>query len=77
MNPNMDNARKIGAPQSPMGNRGAYKAPSMMKRANDNVAVNGYAPPGMRQPLGDISGQGNVSTADGGGDVKRQRLDGL
>jgi DNA repair and recombination protein RAD52 len=89
MNPSMDNTRRIGAPQSPgsmgMGNRGAYKAPTILKRVNDNSHSNGndggtsagHGQQGMRPPLGDISGQGNLPSADVGGDIKRQRLNGL
>lgn len=69
INPQLDAARRIGAPASPspMGNRSQYKPP---KRAIDSGVVgNG------RTPLTDLPANGPIG-ADAGGDLKRQRLNG-
>lgn len=69
INPQLDAARRIGAPGSPSpgGNRGMYKPPTM-KRPSETP---------QRPPLGDLSLQANIRTPEIGGDVKRQRLNGL
>lgn len=71
VNPQMDAARKIGAPgsPSPMANRGQYKPPTM-KRPVDGGG--GQA----RVPLVDLPANGAIGTGivDVGGDAKRQRL---
>jgi len=61
--------RKIGVPGggvgSPLANRGSYK-PLTVKRGPDG-----------RPPLGDLPANGAIAGADaGGGDVKRQRVNG-
>jgi DNA repair and recombination protein RAD52 len=63
VNPALDGARRIGAPNSPspMANRNSYKPPS--KRPVDS-----------RAPLVDLPANGTVGLADQGGDLKRQRL---
>jgi DNA repair and recombination protein RAD52 len=71
VNPQLDAARKIGAPgiSSPMANRGMYKPPTM-KRLNDGSNTT------TRPPLGDKPANGSVSIASGGTDAKRQKLNG-
>lgn len=68
VNPGLDGVRKIGAPGggvgSPLANRGSYKPPSF-KRAVDG-----------RPPLGDLPANGPIGDGGGGGDLKRQRLNG-
>jgi DNA repair and recombination protein RAD52 len=71
VNPGLEGVRKIGAPggnsPSPMANRGSYKPPTVVKRPVDG---------GGRTPLTDLGPNGAIGSggADGGGDVKRQRL---
>jgi DNA repair and recombination protein RAD52 len=64
----LDGVRKIGAPGggvgSPLANRGSYKPPTF-KRGVDG-----------RPPLGDLPANGPIGDSGGGGDVKRQRLNG-
>ncbi|KAJ5051437.1 uncharacterized protein L3040_001216 [Drepanopeziza brunnea f. sp. 'multigermtubi'] len=63
MNPQMDNARRIGAPASPsprVFGAGAYKPPT--KRPVDS-----------RAPLHELTSNGAIG-GDAGGDVKRQRM---
>jgi DNA repair and recombination protein RAD52 len=72
VNPQLDAARRIGAPASPspMSNRGGqYKPPT--KRAVDNRGSGGIT----RAPLGDLPANEPIG-ADAGGDLKRQRLNG-
>ncbi|TVY41508.1 DNA repair and recombination protein [Lachnellula occidentalis] len=70
----LDGVRKIGAPggnnPSPMGNRGSYKPPTLLKRPVDASAG--------RPPLTDLGANGAISGAgaEAGGDVKRQRMNG-
>ncbi|KAL2073802.1 hypothetical protein VTL71DRAFT_11128 [Oculimacula yallundae] len=67
MNPQFDNARRIGAPGSPSpmnNNRNSYKPPTMAKRPVDS-----------RAPLLDLPPNGALGS-DVGGDLKRQRLNG-
>jgi DNA repair and recombination protein RAD52 len=70
VNPQLDAARRIGAPgsPSPMANRSSYRPPTM-KRPHQ-------APNLARPPLGDIPANGTVPGPDGGGDMKRPRLSG-
>lgn len=77
VNPQLDTARRIGAPAmgspggfSPMGNRGGYKPPSMLKRPPPAVNIDGG---NGRSPLTDLPPNGPIS-GDAGGDVKRQRM---
>lgn len=67
VNPQLDATRRIGAPgsPSPMGNRNMYRPPS--KRPVDS-----------RAPLVDLPANGHIAGAGdvGGGDVKRQRMNG-
>jgi DNA repair and recombination protein RAD52 len=67
VNPQLDATRRIGAPGgfSPMSNRGSFKQP--LKR-NIDTGVN-------RTPLTDLPANGALG-ADGGGDAKRQRING-
>ncbi|KAI9729914.1 MAG: DNA repair protein rad52 [Claussenomyces sp. TS43310] len=71
LNPQLETARRIGAPgnASPLANRGMYKPPTM-KRPSDGG--NGTT----RAPLGDLSTNGSGPAIDGG-DVKRQKLNGV
>lgn len=71
VNPQLDATRRIGAPgsPSPMANRGMYKPPTM-KRSSDGACNT------ARAPLGDIPANGSGPIADGGNDLKRQRLSG-
>jgi DNA repair and recombination protein RAD52 len=71
MNPHLDATRRIGAPggSSPVGNRGQYKPPTMMKRPVD--AVGGGL---SRAPLLDLPANGAMGPGEAGGDAKRQRL---
>lgn len=69
----LDGVRKIGAPgghnPSPMGNRGSYKPPTLLKRPGDAA----------RPPLTDLGANGSISGAGAGGeagDVKRQKMNG-
>jgi DNA repair and recombination protein RAD52 len=77
VNPQLDGARKIGAPGmggaggfSPMGNRGGYKPPSMLKRPPPVVSGDGG---NGRVPLTDLPPNESIS-GDAGGDIKRQRV---
>jgi len=54
-----------GGAQSPMGNRGAYKPPSIKRPAPPETP--------SRQPLTDVS---NMQQNDGPNDAKKPRLDG-
>ena len=68
VNPAADPNRRIGMPggaQSPMGNRGAYKPPSIKRPAPPETP--------SRQPLTDVS---NMQQNDGPNDAKKPRLDG-
>lgn len=74
MNPQLDAARQIGAPgsrlSSPLQNRGSYKPPSI-KRPIDMGGV------ADRAPLANLPANEPIGPGDqGGGDVKRQRIDG-
>jgi DNA repair and recombination protein RAD52 len=74
VNPQLDAARQIGAPgsrlSSPLQNRGSYKPPSI-KRPID---TGGFA---ERAPLANLPANEPIGPGDqGGGDVKRQRMDG-
>lgn len=78
VNPQLDMARRIGAPgsPSPMANRGQYKPPSMKRPVE---SLGGLANNDPRTPLVDLPANdrlvtSNVSSATG--DVKRQRLSG-
>lgn len=68
VNPQLDATRKIGAPgsPSPMANRGMYRPPTM-KRPHQ-------APNPTRPPLGDLPTNETIHATDGGGDMKRPRL---
>ncbi|KAK7754686.1 DNA repair protein rad52 [Diatrype stigma] len=73
-NPMLNQTRQIGAPGgggSPLGNRGAYKPPTTVKRPAPGVAEGGNRP-----PLTEVSNNGTVNnTAVGGGtDAKRQKI---
>ena len=68
VNPAADPNRRIGMPsgaQSPMGNRGAYKPPSIKRPAPPETP--------SRQPLTDVS---NMQQIDGPNEAKKPRLDG-
>jgi DNA repair and recombination protein RAD52 len=76
MNPQMDVARRIGVPgaglPSPLQNRGSYKPPTMKRPIDSGGGGNAN-----RAPLGDLPANGPIGAGDGGGgDVKRQRLNG-
>ncbi|KUJ12128.1 uncharacterized protein LY89DRAFT_624575 [Mollisia scopiformis] len=75
INPQLDAARRIGAPgsPSPMGNRSQYKPPTTVKRGFDNAGATAGA--NGRTPLTDLPANGPIG-ADAGGDLKRQRLNG-
>lgn len=71
INPQLESARRIGAPgsPSPMTNRGSYKPPTMTaKRTSDGNNAS-------RTPLGESLGN-SAAVAEAGGDVKRQRVNG-
>lgn len=70
INPQLDTARRIGAPgsPSPMANRSSYKPPTM-KRTSDGANV-------QRLPLNDVATNQPI-TIEGGGDVKRQKMHGV
>lgn len=75
-NPQVNQARRIGAPlgpSSPMGNRGQYRPPTM-KRPLPNEG-NGA---GTRPALAEVSANGPATAAPGGGavggDPKRQKM---
>lgn len=72
-NPMLNQARQIGAPGgggSPLGNRGAYKPPTTVKRPAPGVVEGSNRP-----PLTEVSNNGTVTTAGGGGtDAKRQKI---
>jgi DNA repair and recombination protein RAD52 len=70
VNPQLDTARRIGAPgsPSPMANRNLYKPPTMKR------PYQGQGP--ARSPLGDIPTNETLQVTDGGGDMKRARLNG-
>lgn len=71
INPQMDAARRIGAPggfSSPMNNRGSFKQP--FKRGVDGSAVNTN-----RTPLTDLPPNEPIG-ADAGGDAKRAKVNG-
>ncbi|KAK6076768.1 DNA repair and recombination protein rhm52 [Seiridium cupressi] len=67
VNPSMNQMRQIGAPgsHSPMGNRGQYKPPTMMKRPADG---------GARTPLNEVTTNGTVGAGSVGADAKRQKV---
>ncbi|KAL9102792.1 MAG: hypothetical protein Q9163_002110 [Psora crenata] len=68
VNPQADKARKVGMPGAagPLQNRGSYKPPQMKRLAE-----------GGRAALGDVSSTSvNVLAGDGGGYLKKRRLDG-
>lgn len=77
-NPQLNQARRIGAPVgSPMGNRGQYKPPTI-KRPLQGEGGNGGAPGAARPPLVEVGVNGTINTASGGGavggDPKRQKM---
>ncbi|KAM3072290.1 DNA repair protein rad52 [Clarireedia jacksonii] len=87
VNPQLDSARRIGAPGmgmgmgSPVGNRTSYRPPTMMKRPIGEVnGGSGAGAGGNRAPLVDLQTNGPVGAdvgggaGAGGGDAKRQRL---
>lgn len=70
INPAADANRRIGMPNggmSPMGNRGAYKPPSAIKRPAPVEAP--------RPPLSDMSNMSNMQQVDGANDAKKARVD--
>lgn len=68
VNPSLHLSRQIGAPgsHSPMGNKGAYKPPTMMKRPADG---------GARPPLNEVTTNSTVGVGVVGTDAKRQKID--
>lgn len=78
VNPQMDHARRIGAPvsSSPLGNRGQFRPPTIKRPAAGSDGP-------VRMPLGDMSSNAPLGTGDGGiaggglgvkgPDLKRQR----
>lgn len=72
-NPMLNHARQIGAPGgggSPLGNRGAYKPPTTVKRPAPGVVENGN-----RTPLTEVSNNNAANAVGGGGtDAKRQKV---
>lgn len=70
VNPQLDATRRIGAPgsPSPMANRNLYKPPTMKR------PYQGQGP--ARPPLGDLPTNETLQVTDGGGDMKRARLNG-
>lgn len=75
INPQLNQARRIGAPMSsPMGNRGQYRPPTI-KRPLPNEGNNG----GVARPaLAEVAVNGTANAAAGaggvGGDPKRQKM---
>lgn len=67
VNLSLNHARQIGAPgsHSPMGNRGAYKPPTITKRPADG---------GARPPLNEVTTNGTVGAGTAGADAKRQKV---
>lgn len=69
----LNHARQIGAPGgvgSPLGNRGAYKPPTTIKRPAPGVVEGAN-----RTPLTEVSANNAANTAgDGGTDAKRQKV---
>ena len=68
-NPQADRTRKVGMPgaPSPLQNRTSYKPPQMKRPVDIGASV--------RPALGDVTNASvNVPSADGSGDVKRQRI---
>jgi len=70
VNPQLDATRRIGAPgsPSPMANRNMYKPPTMKR------PYQGQGP--ARPPLGDLPTNETLQVTDGGGDMKRARMNG-
>uniref|UniRef100_L2FUQ9 RAD52 homolog n=1 Tax=Colletotrichum fructicola (strain Nara gc5) TaxID=1213859 RepID=L2FUQ9_COLFN len=72
-NPQFSQARRIGAPGgagSPLANRGSYRPPTMKRPLQQDGGAG-------RPALADVSNNGGVSTASGGGpglDPKRQKM---
>lgn len=77
-NPQLNQARRIGAPVgSPMGNRGQYRPPTMKRQVPvEGNAVGAGA--GARTALAEVSVNGTTTAASGGGvvggDPKRQKM---
>lgn len=76
VNPQLSQARRIGAPigpGSPLGNRGQYRPPTI-KRPLANESNHGAA----RPALSELSANGSINAAPGGGaiggDPKRQKM---
>lgn len=67
VNPSLNQARQIGAPggHSPLGNRGQYRPPTMMKRPADG---------GARPPLNDMTTNSTVAASAAEVDAKRQKV---
>jgi DNA repair and recombination protein RAD52 len=70
VNPQLDATRRIGVPgsPSPMANRNMYKPPTMKR------PYQGQGP--ARPPLGDLPTNETLQVTDGGGDMKRARMNG-
>lgn len=71
INPQLDTARRIGAPHSPspVGNRGMYKPPTMKRPVDVAGGTNG-----MRTPLVPLAANGPIRGDDPGDEAKRRRL---
>lgn len=77
-NPQLNQARRIGAPVgSPMGNRGQYKPPTI-KRPLQSEGGNGGVAGAARPPLVEVGVNGTINAVSGGGtvggDPKRQKM---
>lgn len=77
-NPQLNQARRIGAPVgSPMGNRAQYKPPTIKRPLQSETGSSGVAG-AARPPLVEVGLNGTVNTAAGGGavggDPKRQKM---
>lgn len=77
-NPQLNQARRIGAPVgSPMGNRGQYRPPTI-KRPLQSEGNAGGVGAGARPALAEVGVNGTVNAASGGGavggDPKRQKM---
>lgn len=71
VNPALDQTRRIGAPGgmgSPLGNRGSFRQPTMMKRPSPAAGDGG----GARQVLADLPA--NAAVSGDGLDAKRQKM---
>lgn len=79
VNPQLDHARRIGAPGgpgSPLANRGQYRPPTIIhKRQHPNEGGPNPAAGVSRAPLADVSNSGGpAGVGPGGPDMKRQRM---